>query len=410
MYLTISKRFEFSASARLFRADWDNNRNQATYGLASSGEYGHGYNYVATFVFHGPVDEATGMMINVTDIKKQVSRVIDDKFDHKFLNKDTSPFDDLVPTPENLARYLLEKAVPLFKSEAATPVACHLQDSFSSAATAYADGRVERDLWAEFSAARRTYSPNLSDEENEALFGEAASKAGHGHNYRVRVTLAGEVDSESGLIAPFGITNAAIGAIRKEFNHKNINLEVHGMKDLPVTTESMSRYIREKLNVDLPVSRVKLFELPGFFAEYIGDEQCLLGVSRRFHAAHRLHSPKLSDDKNRKIYGKCNNLNGHGHEYKVEATIGGKYNAVVGALYDFVAFSKALKESVDPWSFKHLDLDTDEFNEVPSTGENIVSRLWPKLDERLDNKLQRLRLWETPNNRFTLRRQIETGE
>jgi len=404
MYLTISKRFHFSASARLYRADWNDVRNQAAYGLASVGEHGHGYNYEAVFVFHGPVDEDTGMMLNVTDIKKRVGRMIDDRYDHKFLNRDTASFKDLVPTPENLAAQLLREAIPLFKGENAAPVACHLTDSFRSAATAYADGRVERDHWVEFSAARRTYSPNLSDEENNALFGASASRSGHGHNYRLRVTLAGEVDGESGLIAPLAVTRTALGAIRKEFDHKNINVQVRGMKDLPVTTESLARYIRERLDVDLPVSRVKLYELPGFFAEYTGEDQCLLGVSRRFHAAHRLHSPKLDDAGNRDIYGICNNPNGHGHEYKVEATIGGKYNAVVGALYDFVAFTRALKASLEPWNFKHLDLDTDDFGDVPSTGENIVARLWPKLDDRLDNKLHRLRLWETPNNRFTLRR------
>jgi len=406
VYLTISKRFEFSASSRFHRAAWDDLQNQAAYGPASTGEHGHGYNYVAAFVFHGPVDERTGMMLNVTDIKKRIKRLIDEKYDHKFLNLDTPPFDEIVPTPENLARRLLSEAVPLFDDQPADPVACHLQDSFRSAATAFTDGRVERDLWVEFSAARRTYSPNLSDDENQALFGPAASKSGHGHNYRLRVTLAGAVESKSGLIAPYSVTHNALRSIRKEFDHKNINLDVRGLKNLPVTTESLARYIRDKLNVDLPVSRVKLYELPGFFAESAGDEQCLLGVSRRFHAAHRLHNPTLSNHSNLEIYGICNNPNGHGHEYTLEATVGGKYNAVVGAIYDFAAFTNALKKSLEPWNFKHLDLDTDDFKEAPSTGENIVARLWPRLDDRLDNKLHRLRLWETPNNRFTLRRQL----
>jgi 6-pyruvoyltetrahydropterin/6-carboxytetrahydropterin synthase len=350
------------------------------------------------------------MMINVVDIKKRIGRIIDDRYDHKFLNSDTPPFDMTIPTPENLSRQLLAEAGPLFEDSSATPVACHLRDSFRSAATAYADGRVERDLWLEFSAARRTHSPNLSDDENEALFGIAASKSGHGHNYRLRVTLAGEVDRDSGLIAPAGQTVGSLEEIRKEFDHKNINVEVPGMQDLPITTESLARYIWKKLAADLPVNRVKLYELPGFFSEYTGDEQCLLGVNSRFHAAHRLHSPALSDEENLKIYGKCNNPGGHGHEYKVEATIGGEYNAVVGAIYDFAAFAGALKKSIEPWSYRHLDLDTDDFKESPSTGENIVACLWPRLDDSLDNKLHRLRLWETRNNRFTMRRQTNGGQ
>lgn len=409
MYLTISKRFAFEASSRLSRPGWDNRKNLAVFGPASAGQYGHGYNYEATFVFHGSVDEATGMMLNVTDIKKRLGRVIDDRYDHKFLNADTPPFDKTVPTPENLAGQLLAEAAPLFESDSAEPVACHVHDAYNSGATAYADGRVERDLWLEFSAARRTYSPNLSDDENNALFGSAASKAGHGHNYRLRVTMAGDVDRESGLLAPFEATRRALVAIHEEFDHKNINTEIPGMKDRPITTESLARYLWERLDSHLPVDRVRLYELPGFFAEYLGREQCLLGVTRRFHAAHRLHSPALSDDENQAVFGKCNHPNGHGHEYKAEATISGEYNGVVGAIYDFVAFNRALEESLEPWSFRHLDLDTDDFTDSPSTGENIALRLWPKLDERLDNKLYRLRLWETPNNRFTLRRKIDRG-
>ena len=56
-----------------------------------------------------------------------------------------------------------------------------------------------------------------------------------------------------------------------------------------------------------------------------------------------------------------------------------------------------------PWEDKHLDEETDEFRDQPSTGENIVRTLWPKFDERLRHRLVRLRLWETPNNRFSLR-------
>ena len=61
-------------------------------------------------------------------------------------------------------------------------------------------------------------------------------------------------------------------------------------------------------------------------------------------------------------------------------------------------------KSLQPWQDKHLDLEAEEFRHVPSTGENIVRALWPKIDNCLEQKLVRLRLWETANNRFTLRR------
>jgi 6-pyruvoyltetrahydropterin/6-carboxytetrahydropterin synthase len=127
-------------------------------------------------------------------------------------------------------------------------------------------------------------------------------------------------------------------------------------------------------------------------------------MQRPFSAAHRLHAPALSAGENVALYGKCNNPQGHGHRYLTEATIGGRYDARSGTLYDFLALRDGIEAALAPWQDKHLDLETDEFREQPSTGENIVRVLWPKFNSRLEDRLVRLRLWETPNNRFTLRR------
>ena len=87
-----------------------------------------------------------------------------------------------------------------------------------------------------------------------------------------------------------------------------------------------------------------------------------------------------------------------------EATTGGEYDEKSGTLYNFVLFRDGVAHALLPWQDKHLDRETEEFMESPSTGENIVRALWPKFDSELDRRLVRLRLWETPNNRFTLRR------
>ena len=108
--------------------------------------------------------------------------------------------------------------------------------------------------------------------------------------------------------------------------------------------------------------------------------------------------------KNAELFGKCNNPRGHGHRYVAEATIGGEYDERSGALANFEELRDALGRALAPWRDKHLDLETDEFRDQPSTGENIVRALWPRLDGALQQRLLRLRLWETANNRFTLRR------
>jgi len=165
----------------------------------------------------------------------------------------------------------------------------------------------------------------------------------------------------------------------------------------------LAGYIYERVNTMMPLQRVRLHERNDFFAE-AWESMIFLGLQVPFHAAHRLHSATLSDMENVRLYGKCNNPRGHGHRYLTETTIGGEYSARSGMLYDFVAFRNAIEESLEPWRDRHLDLETEDFRDAPSTGENIVRALWPKIDNRLNQQLVRLRLWETANNRFTLRR------
>jgi 6-pyruvoyltetrahydropterin/6-carboxytetrahydropterin synthase len=404
MYLTISKRFEFSASARLWRNDLSASENAAYFGPHRSGKYGTGHNYVASLVFSGTVDSRTGMLINVATIKERILEIIEKRFDHKFLNSDSPPFDAVPPTPENIAARLLREAQPLFAGETAKPIACHIEVPPATEATAYVDGRVERDFWIQFSAARRTCSPHLTDEENRALFGVSASPMGHGHNYRLRATIGGKFRPEHGLLVPEAEGIWAMESLRTLLDHKNLNDEVRELTGCPITTEYLSKFVLERLAARLPVSRVRLYEMDQFFAEYDTIGICSMGLASGFNASHRLHSPVLDDVQNRSVYGKCNNLAGHGHWYKVESTLSGQLDPRTGALEDLSEYSLILDEALKRWEGKHLDLETEDFRNRPSTSENIIQTLWPRLDDPLGGKLTRLRLWETANNRFTLRR------
>src|SRR5215470_10459509 len=126
MLLTVSKRLEFSASRRLNVASWNDKQNAAAFGPETSARYGSGRNYIAYFVFTGPVDPATGMLINISEIKQRVGKVLRDRFDHKFLNEDNPSFHDIPPTPENIARQLYCDVAPLFADVEAKLCVCHL--------------------------------------------------------------------------------------------------------------------------------------------------------------------------------------------------------------------------------------------------------------------------------------------
>ncbi len=394
MLLTVSKRLEFSASRRLRNPAWSEAENLTAYGQETTARYGTGRNYIAFFVFTGTVDPANGMLVNISEIKRRVEEVLHARFDHKFLNEDHPIFRDLVPTTEHVARQLFFEVAPLFDDLDAELVACHLQEAPERSATFFRDGMSEENHWLEFSAARQTMSPHLSSEENERLFGVAASPFGHGHHYHARFTF--REPTQPGL-------TSLLESIRTEFDHRNLNAEVPGLTNRPITTESLAQYLYERVAAEQPIARVRLHEREDFFAEYWSGEKFFLGLQQAFSAAHRLHASELSATENISLYGKCNNPRGHGHRYLTEATIGGDYDARSGTLYDFLALSRGTAAALAPWQDKHLDVETEEFRAQPSTGENIVRALWPKFAAQLDDRLVRLRLWETPNNRFTLR-------
>lgn len=399
MLLTVSKRVEFSASRRLFLPSFSAEENRKLFGEESSARYGTGRNYVAYFVFTGQPDPVTGMLINISEIKERAGKIIHDSYDHRFLNEDNPAFRDQVPTAENVCRQLFGDVAPLFEGNPPKLCAVHLRETPERSATAYADGVLEANYWFEFSAARKTMSPHLSAAENEKLFGIACGE--HGHNYRARLTFRGDSVSDKLALVPQQDVSELIRALRNELDHKNLNRDVDALRDKPITTEALALFI---LQGKPTLSRVRLHERDDFFAETWNTGEMFLGIRESFSAAHRLHVPSFSDAQNAELFGKCNNPLGHGHRYVVEGTVGGEYDEHSGALANFEELRSVLCQALARWRDKHLDLETKEFRRRPSTGENIVRALWPKVDSALQQRLVRLRLWETENNRFTLRR------
>ena len=80
MLLTVSKRLEFSASRRLFVPDWSDKENRAAFGPETFAKFGTGRNYVAWFVFTGPVDSVNGMLMNISEIKERAGEVLHARF------------------------------------------------------------------------------------------------------------------------------------------------------------------------------------------------------------------------------------------------------------------------------------------------------------------------------------------
>src|SRR5438876_8147948 len=129
MLLTVSKRLEFSASRRLRVKHWSDSENLAAFGPETGAHHGTGRNYIAYFVFTGPVNPSNGMLINISEIKERAGKIVHDHFDHKFLNEDNPAFRELPPTAENISPQLYLDVAPLFSDVDAKLAACHRTES-----------------------------------------------------------------------------------------------------------------------------------------------------------------------------------------------------------------------------------------------------------------------------------------
>lgn len=121
----------------------------------------------------------------------------------------------------------------------------------------------------------------------------------------------------------------------------------------------------------------------------------------RFSASHRLHSPRFSEEENRRLYGKCANPHGHGHNYVVEVTITGPVDASTGMvanLGDLDPFVE--REMVEAFDHKYLNEQVAEFREIVPTSENLCREIYHRLRTFPSARLERVRIEETSKNSF----------
>ncbi|WP_420580549.1 6-pyruvoyl trahydropterin synthase family protein [Reichenbachiella sp.] len=119
-----------------------------------------------------------------------------------------------------------------------------------------------------------------------------------------------------------------------------------------------------------------------------------------FNAAHRLHNPEWSDDKNEAVFGKCNNPNYHGHNYNLEVGLFGEIDPDTGYVYDLKELSDLIEERVlNRFDHKNLNLDVAEFKNLNPTAENIVVVIYNLLRSEIDEKYDlKIKLYETERN------------
>lgn len=128
-----------------------------------------------------------------------------------------------------------------------------------------------------------------------------------------------------------------------------------------------------------------------------------VALGRRYHfaASHRLHNPALSEAENWRLYGKCNNPYGHGHNYTVEVLVSGKVDPATGMIANLADLDSFVeREVLEPFDHKSLNDDVAAFRATVPTTENLCIEIFRRLQAFPRAKLLRVRIQETSNNSF----------
>ncbi len=252
-----------------------------------------------------------------------------------------------------------------------------------------------------FSAARHFALPHLSEEEARRIYGTTGI---HGHDYHLAVTIRGEVDASTGMVENLDQTKEVIRReVLSELDGGLLNDTIPSFGEKAPTLENLIGHIWNCLRSHYGemLRRITLAEEPTLSAQLeSGESKMFLTRGYHFCAAHRLHRPELSDQENRELFGRCNNENGHGHNYRLEVTLVGDVDQKTGKLccvgdLDATVLSKV----IDYLDHKNLNVDINEFHHLNPTAENIARIVWDRLGEKPGGAdLFRVRLFETELN------------
>lgn len=126
----------------------------------------------------------------------------------------------------------------------------------------------------------------------------------------------------------------------------------------------------------------------------------------RFSSSHRLNSPRLGAEENQRVYGKCNNPYGHGHDYVLEVSVSGKFDHATGRVVDLEQLDSVVsREVVEPFDHRNMNVEIAAFADMVPTTENVAVEIGRRLREAWsapESRIEKIRIWETPRNIFEL--------
>ena len=202
----------------------------------------HGHNYHLEVTVSGEIDSRTGMVVDVAALNRVVEDYVVKIFDHSCVNEDIPYFADIVPTTENIVRYinhLLESPIDELGVKLSKVKLFESHQLWADYTGNGMEGYLN--VSTHFSSAHRLAHPDLSLEKNTEIYGKCARINGHGHNYQLEVTVKGEIDASTGMIIDLGALNQIItDYVIEPFDHTFLNKDVAFFDRVVPTAENIA--------------------------------------------------------------------------------------------------------------------------------------------------------------------------
>jgi 6-pyruvoyltetrahydropterin/6-carboxytetrahydropterin synthase len=272
----ITRRATFSASHLYWLPELSADDNRARFGPCSLAP-GHGHNYELIVAMGGPLD-ADGMVLNLSEVKHAIRHQVTGQLDFRFLNEAWPEFDlqrpeGMLPTTEGLGLAIWRRLAPhiplmgLRLYEQPDLWADVLDDSMEAFLS----------IRTHFAAAHRLARPELSPEENDAIYGKCARPHGHGHNYLLDVTVRGRIDPRTGMVCDLAALQQLVADLVVEpFDHTFLNKDVAHFATTVPTAENIALHIADLLSGPVAATgaslhKVRLQESPNNAAEVFAE-------------------------------------------------------------------------------------------------------------------------------------------
>ena len=285
-HCVITRRALFSASHRYWLPELSDDDNSKYFGACAIAP-GHGHNYELIISMTGKLN-TDGMVLNLSEVKHAIKEKVTGQLDFRFLNQvwpefDISKSEGCLPTTEALAKVIWSR----LKSD--LPLKSLRLYEQTNLWVDYVGNNMEAFLTirSHFAAAHRLAREELSQKENELIYGKCARTNGHGHNYLVDITVRGTINSRTGMICDLASLQQLVDDLVIEpFDHTFLNKDIEHFSSCVPTAENIALHIADKLKAPIKdiganLHKVRLQESPNNAAEIYAEaiDSTVLGTN-----------------------------------------------------------------------------------------------------------------------------------